>query len=70
MERTYVASSNIASIGYDEENLILEVEFNNGNIYHYFDVPSHIYEGLMNADSKGSYLHHQVKMGGYRYTQQ
>lgn len=35
MEREPVVSSNIASIGYDENNNILEVEFNNGNVYEY-----------------------------------
>ena len=33
MDRTYVSSSNIASIGYDPMQMILEVEFLNGSIY-------------------------------------
>ena len=61
MNREYVTSSNVASIGYDAESCILEVEFNNGAIYHYYDVPSYIYDEIMNADSKGSYLHRNVK---------
>lgn len=56
MERIYVESSNIASIGYDQEMLILEVEFRNGTIYQYYDIPSYIFEGLMQADSKGKYF--------------
>ena len=56
MERQYVSSSNIGSIGYDPENMILEIEFLNGSVYQYYDVPQSIYEGLMAADSHGKYL--------------
>jgi len=56
MKRTKVESSNLASIGYDEENEILEIEFNHGGIYQYFDVPKEEYEALMNADSHGKYF--------------
>ena len=69
MERQYVSSSNIASIGYDSDNMILEVEFLRGGVYQYYDVPQNIYDGLMAADSKGTYLAAYVKKGGYRYAQ-
>lgn len=61
MERTPVSSSDIASIGYDEDNQILEVEFNSGSVYQYSGVPSSEYDGIMNADSKGKYLHANIK---------
>jgi hypothetical protein len=61
MERQQVESSNLASIGYDAENEILEVEFNHGGIYQYFDVPENVYEELMNADSHGRYFVHNIK---------
>lgn len=67
MERTYVTSSNIASIGYDADQMILEVEFNYGSVYQYFDVPESVYEGLMAADSHGKYFDTYVKKAGYRY---
>lgn len=67
MERTYVNSSNIASIGYDASQMILEVEFNYGTVYQYFDVPQSVYEGLMSADSHGRYFDAYVKKAGYRY---
>jgi len=69
MERQYVLSSNIASIGFDPDNMILEVEFLNGAVYQYYDVPQSIYEGLMAADSHGKYLAAYIKNGGYRYSQ-
>ena len=67
MNRTYVTSSNIASIGYDADQMILEVEFVNGTIYQYFDVPESLYVGIMSADSHGKYLNEHIKRGGYRY---
>jgi len=39
MKRQAVESSNLASVGYDVENEILEVEFKHGRVYQYFDVP-------------------------------
>jgi len=67
MERKTVSSSNIASIGYDENSSTLEVEFLNNSIYQYFDVPQHIYEALMQADSHGKYLAYNIK-GVFRYS--
>lgn len=61
MNRTLVSSSNLASIGYDAESLVLEVEFNNGRVYQYFDVPQGTYNELMSASSKGSYMNNVVK---------
>ncbi len=69
MERQHVSSSNIASIGYDQDNMVLEIEFLSGAIYQYYDVPQSIYEGLMAADSHGKYLAAYIKKGGYRYAQ-
>lgn len=67
MNRQPVTSSNIASIGYDADSQTLEVEFLNGGVYQYFDVPQHIYDGIMNADSHGQYLAQNIK-GAYRYS--
>jgi hypothetical protein len=67
MNRQAVTSSNIASIGYDANSQTLEVEFLNGGVYQYFDVPHHIYNGIMSADSHGQYLAQNIK-GVYRYS--
>jgi len=67
MERISVESSNLVSVGYDEGASILEIEFT-GAVYQYFDVPLYVYEELMNSDSKGSYLHINVK-STYSYEQ-
>lgn len=67
MERASVNSSNLASVGYDQANEILEIEFNNGGIYQYFDVPPSVHTGLMNASSHGTYFDRNIKKAGYRF---
>lgn len=66
MNRIPVVSSNIASVGYDPNTLTLEVEFLNGSVYQYFDVPELEYHYLIGADSIGKYLHRNIK-SNYRY---
>lgn len=61
MDRTPVSSSNISAIGYDSDSEMLEVEFTNGAVYSYSGVPLGEYDGFMNADSKGKYLHANIK---------
>lgn len=56
-----VSSSNIASIGYDEQNEQVYVSFLNGSLYVYKGVPLHEYENLMQAPSHGSYLNRSFK---------
>ncbi len=59
MNRQSVSSSNIRSIGYN--NRVLEVEFNQGSIYQYRDVPETLYHDLMNASSHGSFFAKYIK---------
>lgn len=68
MQRTGVSSSNIVSVGYDAGHQILEVEFHNGSVYQYMDVPPSVHEALMDASSHGSYLNQYIK-GRFRYQQ-
>ncbi|MGE4284759.1 MAG: DUF87 domain-containing protein [Clostridia bacterium] len=60
-------SSNVARFNYDNQSQTLTVEFKNGGMYNYFDVPEHIYDGLKNAASVGKYLNSHVKRS-YRYS--
>lgn len=66
MERIGVSSSNVGAIGYEASTATLEVEFNNGSVYQYQGVPQEVYESLMQADSKGTFLNSRVK-GNYTY---
>ncbi len=61
MDRQPVRSSNIRSVGYDTENLTLELAFYDGSVYRYSGVPDAIWIALMRADSKGSYFHEYIK---------
>src|SRR5688572_20159675 len=47
IKRTHVDSSNLKSVGYDTTRQILEIEFKNGAVYHYYAVPQRIYVELM-----------------------
>ena len=40
---------------------LLEVEFHSGSIYQYSSVPEALYQGLMQAASKGAYFHDHIK---------
>ncbi len=66
MKRAPVTSTNILSIGYDPESMTLEVEFKDGAVYQYFDVPEHVYDRFLNAPSHGAYLAREIK-GKFRY---
>jgi len=59
-------SSNLSRIGYDSDNQILMVQFKNGSLYNYYDVPGHVYQDMCIAPSKGQYLAQVIK-GAYRY---
>lgn len=66
MERTPVMSSNVNSIGYDPKTFTLEVEFNSGDIYQYFNIPESLYLNLIKSQSKGSFINEHIKYS-YRY---
>ena len=61
MKRVGVRSSMINSIGYDEPRAVLEVEFEDGEVYDYFDVPLSVYEALRRADSVGGYFNEAIR---------
>ncbi len=61
MKRKDVESSMLASVGYDEKTETLEVEFNNGGVYEYYEVEKEVYEKLLNAESLGSYFYHNIR---------
>ena len=67
MDWQYVESSNIEAVAYDEDKEELFIQFKNGAVYKYLDVPYNIYNDLLNADSKGQYFYHYIRKGGYVY---
>ena len=67
MQRDSVASSNVASLGYDPTTETLEVEFLSGSVYQYYNVPENIYDQMKRSASKGRFLHIYVK-NAYPYS--
>lgn len=51
----------IKSFDYDAEKKILKIEFNQGGIYKYLDVPASIYQGMKDTPSIGQYFNTQIK---------
>ncbi|CCJ37509.1 hypothetical protein BN140_2586 [Methanoculleus bourgensis MS2] len=62
MQRQIVESTSIKSIGYDQEEEVLEVEFQSGGVYQYIGVPRDVYGGLLAARSKGRYFGEFVRL--------
>jgi len=63
--RQPVQSTAIAKIGYSKRRHSLEIEFVNGAVYRYLDVPPAVYRDLMSAASKAQFYDFHVK-GHYR----
>jgi len=59
--RQAVQSTAIAKVGYSKRRHILEIEFVNGAVYRYFEVPTSVYRDLMSADSKARYYDFNIK---------
>lgn len=66
MNREPVESSDLSSVGYDPSTKTLEIEFNSGGVYQYFDVPKDTHSELMSAPSKGKHFHKFIK-NAYQY---
>ena len=66
MNRIPVKSSNVASVGYDEANQILEVAFKSGAIYQYPGVEPQTHADLMGAESIGGFVHQNIVLGGFK----
>jgi hypothetical protein len=49
------------SVGYQAKDKTLEIEFQSGVLYQYWDVPPEVYEGLLQARSKGQYFNGEIR---------
>jgi len=62
MDRQYVDSSMITSIGYDTDACVLEVEFkSNGAIWQYPGFPEHLWYEFQASESKGQFFHQNIR---------
>jgi hypothetical protein len=61
-EMIFVDSSNVEAIGYDGDTQELHVRFlKSGQTYVYYAVEEWVFQGLMQVDSKGSYINATIK---------
>lgn len=56
-----VSSSNLEAVLYKAADQVLLIRFKSGAVYAYAEVPRRVYDGLMNADSKGKFHHNSIK---------
>lgn len=61
MERKYVESSMISSIGFDFSSSTLEIEFRDGAVWQYYDFPESMWYEFESSDSQGKYFHREIK---------
>jgi KTSC domain len=61
ISRQPVQSTAIAKVGYSKRRHILEIEFVNGAVYRYLDVPTTIYRDLMSAESKARFYDSNIR---------
>lgn len=60
MLRHPLASTAVTSAGYDPDTQQLELEFRNGRLYRYSDVPPGVYDFLLRSPSKGGYVNRMI----------
>jgi len=65
IHRKPVLSTALAAAGYNRRHRMLEIEFCNGAVYRYLEVPSVTYRKLLSAKSKARYYDSNIK-GKYR----
>lgn len=56
-----VSSSMAIAVGYDRDEHILQVEFQNGGVYQYLGVDEDTWEDLHSSDSIGSFYNQEIK---------
>lgn len=61
LHRRPVESTLLASVAYFPERTLLELEFRDGALYYFFDVPAECFQQLMAANSKGVYFNHHIR---------
>lgn len=67
MMREPVASSNIASVGYDAPSETMEGEFQNGTVYQFYNISQGTYDQFMGAPAKGQFFSTYIK-NAYPYS--
>jgi hypothetical protein len=66
MNHLPVASSSLATVAFDADHSVLEVQFRDGRLYRIFDVPAECVQQLLESDSKGAYFNRHIR-NRFRY---
>ncbi len=61
MVRQEIVSRSLRSAGYNPQTQILEIEFQDGDVYEYRGVPEKVYQELVIAESKGGYFTQAIR---------
>jgi len=61
IRREPIPSSALTAAGYSKRLHIMEIEFTNGAIYRYLDVPTDVYRDFMSAQSKAQFYDWNIK---------
>jgi len=67
MKSTVMESTTLATVAYDADRELLQIEFRDRTTYRYFNVPGDVYETLLLAPSKGAYFNRVIR-GQFAYT--
>jgi hypothetical protein len=61
MKREFIDSEAFQAVGYDDGTETLEIEFHDGDVYQYYNVPPQVYRDLRSAPSSGQYFAFYIK---------
>ena len=68
MKRVSVPSSTLAAVAYSCQGSLLDLEFCDGSLYRFFEVPEDCFQQFMASDSKGRYFNNNIR-NRFRYQQ-
>ncbi len=60
MQRYPINTAQVVSIGYDEDALVLEIEFTGSRVYQYDKVPETVFEELMTSKTVETVIQQNV----------
>ncbi len=60
-------SSSIRTVQYNYLNGTMRVEFQSGDTYRYFKVPRMTYQGLIEAESHGSFFYKEIRRADFEF---
>ncbi len=54
-------SSVLDAAAYQDHESVLELRFHGGAVYRYLDVPPHLYQALLKAESQGAFFNARIR---------